>query len=93
MRNYKYGSVLPGKKPVTRTITKNGGTESILHSVSSIYSKESLIKYCVWISKRIFLSRKEEEEAYIAAYKRLTMTMRGGKRPRKIYARLYSAIP
>jgi hypothetical protein len=56
-------------------------------------TKESLIKYGAWIAKWIFLSRKEEEGAYIAVYKRLTMTMRGGKRPSKTYARLYSAIP
>ena len=56
-------------------------------------SKESLIKYGAWIVQWIFLFSKEAEGAYIAVYKRLTITMLGGKRPSKTCARLYSAIP
>jgi 3',5'-cyclic AMP phosphodiesterase CpdA len=42
-----------------------------------------LINYCEWISQWILPSCKEKEGAYIAVYKRLTLTMQGGKRPRK----------
>jgi hypothetical protein len=71
---------------------RSDATEHAAEGVNPI-PRESLIKYCAWIAMRIFLPFKEEEGAYIAVYKRLTMTRKDGKRPSKTCERLYSAVP